>query len=321
MSGSNWLKHPKARLRASLLTALAALLFGVWMVASELSRDADYQWESDDNSREYAANTEQEIRQSCLPLAEPDKSNCIAKQRHEYRKDQREERDLVAQRKSANWAYIMGAAAVVGMGLSAVGVILVWATFRETQLTAKIANEALQHEREINRPWLEMKVRQNAQFGLGEDGTSHTVQVETEATNHGNSPAIAATINTHVFKAFGYRPVEEIKAIFGKEQGSPIVGSSIYPGKSERLGSRLMHAVQVTNASTGLPPRDMSVAQHYLAVALIYSSSSGRSYYTARIFHFAGDELPSSGKVRLFEACAEQHGECTANNDSRHYGQ
>lgn len=53
----------------------------------------------------------------------------MAKARHEQRVNEREERDLVAQRQSALWAFVMAGAAVLGMGLSAVGVFLVWTTF------------------------------------------------------------------------------------------------------------------------------------------------------------------------------------------------
>jgi hypothetical protein len=129
--GSNRGKHSKARLIA--LAFVAALILGAMFINSGLSRDAVYQGQANANTREYAAYTDQQIRQSCVRLIGDEKANCIAKYRQESRNNERNEQDLVAQRKSANWAYIMGAAAVVGMVLSVIGVVLVWTTFDETR--------------------------------------------------------------------------------------------------------------------------------------------------------------------------------------------
>jgi hypothetical protein len=118
---------------------LAALALGVAFIGFGLSRDAEYQRQADTNAREYAAYADQQARQSCIRLFDQKKADCIAKYSHEKRTNHRNEQDLVAQRQSANWAYIMGAAAVIGMILSVVGVVLVWTTFRETQKTNKIA--------------------------------------------------------------------------------------------------------------------------------------------------------------------------------------
>lgn len=124
----------------SVLAALIAALFIAWGV----SKSAEYQRQADNQTREYTAYTDQEIRKACLRLPPVDKQECAAKARHEQRAYQRNEQDLVAQRQSALWAYIMGAAAVIGMGLSVIGVILVWTTFRETRRTAVIAQKNLE---------------------------------------------------------------------------------------------------------------------------------------------------------------------------------
>ncbi|MDX2210076.1 MAG: hypothetical protein SFV20_06925 [Sphingopyxis sp.] len=108
--------------------------WGLW-------KSAEYEWEADNQTSKYAAYTDKQIRQSCPRRPSVDQQNCAAKARHEQRANERNERDLVAQKKSALWAYIMGAAAVIGMGLSTVGVILVWTTFRET----KSSNDLFRH--------------------------------------------------------------------------------------------------------------------------------------------------------------------------------
>ena len=137
MSGSNRSKLAKTGL--TILAVVVALSLGIWIINSGLTRDSEYQWQADDHSDEYAAYTQEQIRKACLLPSGIYEANCVAEKRHEYREDRREERDLVAQRKSANWAYIMGAAAVLGMVLSAVGVVLVWITFRETRKANEIA--------------------------------------------------------------------------------------------------------------------------------------------------------------------------------------
>lgn len=197
MSRSGWLKHPKARLAAVLLTVCAGLIFGLSVVAEGLSRDANYQREADDYGRKYAAHTEQQIRQECIRLPDKAKSNCIAEKRHEYRKDEREERDLVAQRKSANWAYIMGSAAVLGMVLSAIGVVLVWTTFQATKEANLIAATTQFFEL---RPYVFLD---QATFGhevKSKDGTTRRVLLDP-------SP-VALTI-----KNFGSTPAKNVKLV------------------------------------------------------------------------------------------------------------
>jgi uncharacterized Tic20 family protein len=142
--GSNRGKYSKAGLIA--LAFVVALILGAVFINSGLSRDAVYQRQADANAREYSAYTDQQIRQSCVRLVGDEKANCIAKYRQERRNNERNEQDLVAQRQSANWAYIMGAAAVIGMVLSVIGVVLVWTTFDETR-RANILSKAQQRAR------------------------------------------------------------------------------------------------------------------------------------------------------------------------------
>lgn len=130
----------------TIFAIIGALTFGIWVVDSGLSRDAGYLGQANQRSGEYATHTQKQIRETCLPLAGADQANCVAEKRHEYRKDRREELDLVAQHKSANWAYIMGAAAVFGMVLSAVGVVLIWTTFRETKEANVIARNTARYQ-------------------------------------------------------------------------------------------------------------------------------------------------------------------------------
>lgn len=60
--------------------------------------------------------------------------------------NRRDYADLVAQRSSALWAKIMGIAAVIGVALSLLGIVLVAITFNETRKSNEIARESMQRQ-------------------------------------------------------------------------------------------------------------------------------------------------------------------------------
>jgi hypothetical protein len=131
-----------------VLAALLAAIFIGW----GLSKSAEYEGQAYKHASEYAAYTNQQIKQTCVGPPSSEKAQCVAKARHEQRGYERNEYDLVAQRQSALWAYIMGAAAVIGMGLSVVGVILVWTTFAETRESNVIAKAAAAEVKNAAQP-------------------------------------------------------------------------------------------------------------------------------------------------------------------------
>ena len=99
------------------------------------------------------------------------------------RDKQREYEDLVSQRKSALWAMIMGVAALAGMALSVVGVVLVWTTFNETRRANEIAK--LQ-----NRPFM-VPVNISIKYIIEKDnicdGFSGGISASFKIKNVGNS--------------------------------------------------------------------------------------------------------------------------------------
>lgn len=123
-----------------LCLAAAALLSGLFYQV-HYAQQAEY------SAAEYASNAARESYQSCRvsPLSKLDE--CLADAEREYRQkrndNRREYADLVAQQRSALWTAIMGVAALIGMALSAIGVWLVYTTFRETQRSAQIAQDNL----------------------------------------------------------------------------------------------------------------------------------------------------------------------------------
>ncbi|MBK6491889.1 MAG: hypothetical protein IPF97_09430 [Sphingomonadales bacterium] len=89
-------------------------------------------------------NAEDRIKWVCgSSITSPD---CIAEARQSQRENEREEQDLAAQKVTAWWTKIMGVAALIGMGLSAVGVWLVKTTFDETRRSNEIALASAAHQ-------------------------------------------------------------------------------------------------------------------------------------------------------------------------------
>lgn len=180
MSRSDWLKHPTARLVGGLVVAVlsGALILGYGHLES-----AEYERQANAKSREYARYTSKKVAESCIGISGLERTRCFydaanAKAEYDYN-----QADLVAQRQSALWAYIMAFAAVIGMVLSAVGVWLVWTTFRATKQANVIARDALESQ---TRPWIKLE----AQVGMARmEGATIKARVRAKAINLGNAPA------------------------------------------------------------------------------------------------------------------------------------
>lgn len=147
MSGSNRSDDTKAGLKYGIIVATIFAAVFIWW---GLSESAKYDREASYQTGAYAKYTDDKVAETCVQLTPVEKSKCRGDALETQRKNEREEEDLVAQRRSALWANIMGAVAVIGMGLSVIGVMLVRSTFRETKLANEIASSAL-------RPWLSIR--------------------------------------------------------------------------------------------------------------------------------------------------------------------
>ncbi|WP_443972162.1 hypothetical protein [Sphingobium sp. CR28] len=136
MPKRDWGAKSKAGLA---LGGVACALAMALVISWGQSEGAKYQREADEHAREYSAYTYEKVANTCVQMTVAKKTECLDEARHERRAYEREEYDLVAQRTSALWTYIMGGSAVFGMILSAFGVYLVWATFAETREANVIA--------------------------------------------------------------------------------------------------------------------------------------------------------------------------------------
>ena len=155
MFRSDRIKRPSVRL-VGLCAALSIALLGlVGGIAYGLVQQAAYQHEAQVRTSDYAKHARERITHACVGIAPVKQSSCKAQAEAEYQlqfsDEQRNELDLVAQRRSALWTSIMGPAALIGMGLSAVGAWLVWTTFRETKSSNVIA-------RAESRAWINFEI-------------------------------------------------------------------------------------------------------------------------------------------------------------------
>lgn len=129
-----------AALVLAALTVSGAVLYG-------LSQQIAYDQEAQDRIADYAKHSREQIARACFAFPGLNQVECVSqayqKSSPERREYERRELDLVAQQKMALWTAVMGVAAMIGMALSAVGVWLVWTTFRETRRQAQIAQDNL----------------------------------------------------------------------------------------------------------------------------------------------------------------------------------
>lgn len=179
MFRSSWSNVTKTGLAIGAPVALgsAALLAWSHSVSTEYERQADY------HAHQYATYAAGKIAESCNILASVEKGQCLAEASAKAREYERDEQDLVAQKQSAFWAYVMAIAAVVGVALSVIGVLLVWTTFRETKRANAIAREAMEAQ---TRPWLKLSVRPTH---VEKEPKEIRVNIKVETTNVGNAPA------------------------------------------------------------------------------------------------------------------------------------
>jgi hypothetical protein len=139
MSDSDRVNVSKVGLIIGLLLALGIC---VSWIGYGLSKSAEYERQADNKRSEYSEYTRQKIADTCVGIPDLEAVKCRYEALDAQREHDSNQSDLIAQRQSALWAYIMGAAAVIGMALSAVGVWLVKATFdatREANIIQKTA--------------------------------------------------------------------------------------------------------------------------------------------------------------------------------------
>lgn len=143
MSGSN-------RNNIAAIGLIATLALSGLMLLIDSANDAQSRHEESAQryAKNYADNATKELER-CVTLAPESRSQCESDANEARRKGERDEYDLEAQRITATWTQHMGIAAIIGMAVSIVGVVLVWTTFREAQRSAQISLDNLEAYRSI----------------------------------------------------------------------------------------------------------------------------------------------------------------------------
>jgi hypothetical protein len=154
MFRGDWRKRLTPKLIAWSVVCLLALLVGFGAIFYGVSEQIKNDRHSYERKSEYAKDTYRPAHVACLAQAAENQSNCIARVNDEYRKNERDQDDLAAQQTTAVWTFLMGCASIIGMMLSAVGVILVWTTFHQTRRSASAAVDAINHAKDLSRAWL-----------------------------------------------------------------------------------------------------------------------------------------------------------------------
>ena len=136
MSDSGGVNVSKAGLKGGMI---AAIIFCSLCIGYGLLETAKYERQANDKSREYAKYTRDKVAEACVGIPRLEKVKCLNEAIDAQREYETNQQDLATQKTSALWACIMGAAAVFGMALSALGVWLVKTTFDETRKANDIA--------------------------------------------------------------------------------------------------------------------------------------------------------------------------------------
>jgi hypothetical protein len=138
------------RFTPKLITTLFVTLFvttlGLGAIVRGVLEQVEYERRSYDRSAQYTADTYGPAYDACIRLPLESQPNCVANASGEYRENERKEQDLIAQQTTAVWTFLMGLAAIVGVAMSALGVYLVWTTFRETRKSNEIARESMERQ-------------------------------------------------------------------------------------------------------------------------------------------------------------------------------
>lgn len=184
MVRENWGTIAKAG-GAIVLTAILAM----FVYAATIPYGQSLKQEAANKAAIERDNAEYAIKWECsFPKAEKD---CVEKTRQAGNENARNAEDLGAQKLSAWWAQVMAVAALIGMGLSAVGVVLVYTTFHETRKANEHSEDALIHAKKMAqlelRPYLQIE-----QIICGKDKGNAEVKIKVK--NFGLTPATEFSI-------------------------------------------------------------------------------------------------------------------------------
>jgi hypothetical protein len=200
------------------LAAFAALSSAAWFIFKGNNLERGYEIEASKASDQAADRARVEMKRDCGSLAAPRKDKCESQIGNAYRSYRKETRDLEAQRTTALWTAYMGAAALLGMAVSIVGVGLVFITFRATREANEIARETAKQQLRAYMGIMDYSVTpMNYEGKAGPDVGSGGVLIHMQ--NFGQSPAIGLTTVISIgFREWGDKPEQPVKWAFEGEE-------------------------------------------------------------------------------------------------------
>ncbi len=221
---------------------IVAGIFGACLLGWGFYYQSYYQQTASDNAAQYAKNADDRIRQACIPMPAQAENECTIQARQTERQGQRDEYDLYSQRIMALWTMVMGAAAVVGVGLSTIGVYLIWQTFRETQATGNLISAQNKTAKESVRT-------QNRAYVYATSARIWKGSIQLKLANGGPTPARSIIIETTKL-VWGNLKIEDrtIVVSMAKRCPSVVKGDSdwlnIDPGEDAARTAHIKNSLQ-----------------------------------------------------------------------------
>jgi hypothetical protein len=124
---------------------LAAGAISIWtayaLINPAIHLERSYERQANTDTAYYAEKAQSEYAWDCLHAPSPARDKCRYEKAQSARNGQHSANDLEAQSVTAVWTRQMGFAAIIGVAVSIVGVILVWITFRATREGNEIAGD------------------------------------------------------------------------------------------------------------------------------------------------------------------------------------
>jgi hypothetical protein len=259
MSYGNGDKRSSNRLVAVACVALIGFAVAGLVIWWGNSKQAEYERDAYEHGAEYARDTYGPEHNACIILPTENQPNCISEANNKARDYERNEQDLVAQRASAIWAFLMGSAAIIGMVLSAFGVFLVWTTFQATREANLISKAQFFEE---NRPWLFIRSLEVVDLRIGRDPNRSEPIVmlgyRYVVSNGGNTPAICTISNGIIRQIFNPKKqidVEKFRQIIVKKVSDR---GTVVPPNSEIDETRWI-SWSVDEENDGWPDLDIQI--------------------------------------------------------------
>lgn len=277
MSGSDRNERLATKLVAGIIAAVAAVLI-VAAICLGLYQQSKYVDEAAQRSAEYAKHARDKVGQTCAAVPAPEKASCVEKAETEQQlaqaDNERNEKDLVAQRTSALWTAIMGVAALIGMGLSAVGVWLVFDTFRATRRATEIADDNLEAIVDSERARIRMAEIAEINNAPNEP---EKLSLQVTAENIGKSTATIQSVHWYVAQDADWPDkFEHSRDLFDVAE----------PGKEA-----------IIEYLTYKPP---VIETHFISGYVVYKTILGRSF-TTYFSYWASRNIPSRDVISLRE--------------------